>query len=295
MKIQTSIPDDEMMDDCVSLTYSIEFGELHERDKLQWIEPLRKQQPISKNRVEYDDEDEDIIFKKIKFIDFEFKMNHIKQTIKIEITANYKTKQQQEGQQKSIFCGFYSFARCIRKSGCLVSPNQIGHASFEDISVQVSLSEKLKYGGYRCITLRVHDTKGGDFVENPDLTMIVCEANRKIPLAEISKEIPLITSPEGLYKRIDIGVNNYDPQIFMMQDFQVYFLKDSYDYADMMDQANDTMGGFQPMGDMRSDADIFQERIERDLVAFGNFSATDIINHSTHQEEFTHLEPGLFD
>ena len=36
------------------------------------------------------------------------------------------------------------------------------------------------------------------------------------------------------------------------------------------------------MGDMRSDADIFQERIERDLVAFGNFSATDIINHSTH-------------
>ena len=55
------------------------------------------------------------------------------------------------------------------------------------------------------------------------------------------------------------------------------------------------MGGFQPMGDMRSDADIFQERIERDLVAFGNFSATDIINHSTHQDEFTHLEPGLFD
>lgn len=49
------------------------------------------------------------------------------------------------------------------------------------------------------------------------------------------------------------------------------------------------------MGDMRSDADIFQERIERDIVAFGNFSATDMINHSTHQDEFTHLEPGLFD
>ena len=99
--------------------------------------------------------------------------------------------------------------------------------AFEDIAIQISLKEKLKYGGYRCITLRVHDTKGGDFVENPDLTMIVCEATKQLPLAEVSKEIPLITSPEGLYKRIDIGVNNYSPQVFMMQDFQVYFLKDS--------------------------------------------------------------------
>lgn len=57
----------------------------------------------------------------------------------------------------------------------------------------------------------MHDTKGGDFVENPELTMVVCEANKQIPLAEVSKDIPLITSPEGMYKRIDIGVNNYDP------------------------------------------------------------------------------------
>ena len=91
----------------------------------------------------------------------------------------------------------------------------------------MSLEERLKYGGYRCITLRVHDTKGGDFVENPDLTMIVCEATKMVPLAEISKEIPLLTSPEGLYKRVDIGVNYYNPQVFTMQDFQLYFLKDS--------------------------------------------------------------------
>jgi hypothetical protein len=41
------------------------------------------------------------------------------------------------------------------------------------------------------------------------------------------------------------------------------------------------------MGDMRSEAEIFQERIEKDLVAFGNFSANDIISHSVYSEEFT--------
>ena len=57
------------------------------------------------------------------------------------------------------------------------------------MKVLVSLKERLKYGGYRCITMRVHDTKGGDFVENPDLTMVVCEATKQLPLSEISKEI----------------------------------------------------------------------------------------------------------
>ena len=49
------------------------------------------------------------------------------------------------------------------------------------------------------------------------------------------------------------------------------------------------------MSDMRSEAEIFQERIEHDLVAFGNFNANDIINHSMYQEEFNCLEPGLFE
>lgn len=42
--------------------------------------------------------------------------------------------------------------------------------------------------------------------------------------------------------------------------------------------------GFQIMGhmDVRSEYDIFQERIEKDLVAFGNFSANDIINNSVY-------------
>ena len=40
MRIQSIIPDDEIMDDCISLTYSVEIGELHERDKYSWIEVL---------------------------------------------------------------------------------------------------------------------------------------------------------------------------------------------------------------------------------------------------------------
>ena len=125
---------------------------------------------------------------------------------------------------KPIYTGYFDFARCIRKSGQLIKPSQVGFSAFDDISLQCSLQEKLKYGGYRCITLRVHDAKGGDFVENSDYTMVVCEASRNAPLAEISRQIPLCTSPEGMFKRIDIGVNNYDPAVFSMQDFKVYFL-----------------------------------------------------------------------
>ena len=78
------IPDDDFMDDCVSLTYNVEFGEFHERDKYTWVESL------ALNKVSEDDE---MIFRKNKYMDFEFKMNHIKQIIKLEITANFKTKQ----------------------------------------------------------------------------------------------------------------------------------------------------------------------------------------------------------
>ena len=70
MKIQTIIPDEEIMDDCLSLNYNVEFGELHERDKYQWVENINNTAPI--------EEDEDIVFKKVKHMDFEFKMNHIK-------------------------------------------------------------------------------------------------------------------------------------------------------------------------------------------------------------------------
>ena len=70
MRIQTIIPDEELMDDCIGLTYNIEFGELHERDKYTWVEQMSNTAPL--------EEDEDVIFKKVKHMDFEFKMNHIK-------------------------------------------------------------------------------------------------------------------------------------------------------------------------------------------------------------------------
>jgi len=81
------VPDDDIMDYCVSLTYSMEFGELHERDKYQWVEVIN-----SLTKKQQDEEEFDLYFKKMKVLDFEFKMNHIKQTIKIEVMANYKKK-----------------------------------------------------------------------------------------------------------------------------------------------------------------------------------------------------------
>lgn len=82
MRVQTQIPDDELMDDCLSLTYYLEFGELHERDKYSWVEQ------ISQNYDE--DQESDFFFKKIMHMDFDFKMNHIKQILKIEIVGNFK-------------------------------------------------------------------------------------------------------------------------------------------------------------------------------------------------------------
>lgn len=137
--------------------------------------------------------------------------------------------------------------------------------------------------------MRVHDTKGGDFVENPELTMVICQASRLVPLAEVAKDIPLQASPEGLFKRVDIGVNNYDPALFTVQEFDLYFLNDSKDYSGIN---NDSSG---MMMQARTEADILKERIDTDLVAQGTFTAEDMINHSAFDEEFSLLEPGLFE
>lgn len=59
-------------------------------------------------------------------------------------------------------------------------------------------------------------------------------------------------------------------------------MNDSRDYASISETQDGNIGGFQVMNDMRSEAEIFQERLEHDLVAFGNFNATDMINSSIH-------------
>lgn len=55
----------------------------------------------------------------------------------------------------------------------------------EYIDVQVGLKEKYKFGGYRCITLKAFDTKGGDFIENPELSVLVVESQNNTVVTEI--------------------------------------------------------------------------------------------------------------
>jgi hypothetical protein len=114
-----------------------------------------------------------------------------------------------------IVVGYFNFGRCIKKSGQFVNPHQIAQKVSDEIEVQVSLKEKYKLGGYRSISLKIYDTKGGDFVENPDLSIVVIEQKGHTVIAEIPKDLPLLTGPDGLYKKIEIGVNNYDPSIFL--------------------------------------------------------------------------------
>ena len=47
--------------------------------------------------------------------------------------------------------------------------------------------------------------------------------------------------------------------------------------------------------DMRSEHEIFLQRISTDLVAFGNFSASDLISRCIDPQEFENIEPGLFE
>jgi hypothetical protein len=114
----------------VSLTYTVEIGEFHERDKFSWTEV----QPKDGTTLEG--------LKKIKNLDFEFKMNHIKQVIRMEITGKFKHKSSTSSAAKevssqfdtedaitdsphytkSLYSAAYSFARCIQKRGILVGP-----------------------------------------------------------------------------------------------------------------------------------------------------------------------------
>ena len=41
---------------------------------------------------------------------------------------------------------------------------------------------------------------------------------------------------------------------------------------------------------MRSEQDILRERIEKDLVAFGEFTAIDLMDNSVNPDDFTTLD-----
>ena len=53
----------------------------------------------------------------------------------------------------------------------------------------MSISERMKNGGYRCITLKALDCKGGDFVES-DYTMVVADRENNA-LVEVGSDVPL--------------------------------------------------------------------------------------------------------
>ena len=74
-------------------------------------------------------------------------------------------------------CGFYNFARCVLKNGEYSAPHQVALSVSKGIDVKVALEEKAKKGGYRCITLKVFDCKGGDFVENDEVSMVLVDSN----------------------------------------------------------------------------------------------------------------------
>lgn len=66
----------DFMARCQSLTYNVEIGELHERDKFTWIE----QKGVGRRSVSTLED------KKMKQLDFKFKLNHIKQVVSQSFT-----------------------------------------------------------------------------------------------------------------------------------------------------------------------------------------------------------------
>ena len=94
--------------------------------------------------------------------------------------------------------------------------------------------------------------------------------------------MPLLASPEGFFKRIEIGINNYEPAIFMRQAFTIYFFKDKdrtdssgNEIAETLDYVESLPGLKSQMP--RDELQVLRERIENDLVAFGEFQASDIV------------------
>ena len=61
----------DFMARCQSLTYNVEIGELHERDKFSWTESKGMGRRSTTNLED----------KKLKELDFKFKLNHIKQVV----------------------------------------------------------------------------------------------------------------------------------------------------------------------------------------------------------------------
>jgi hypothetical protein len=107
--------------------------------------------------------------------------------------------------------------------------------------------------------------------------MVVCDSEQQA-LVEVGNEMPLCSGPHGFYKLVEIGVNNYDPQIFMKQTFTIYFFK--------KDPFTDPDVGM-------LERELMRTRIEHQLVAVGTIEAADLISNSVNQDDFVSVEPSL--
>lgn len=107
--------------------------------------------------------------------------------------------------------------------------------------------------------------------------------------------MPLQQSPEGLFKRVEIGINNYDPTLFMNQSFTIFFFRESSNAATAEESKNDanrTRAGI--LSQMPQDEYMtLMQRIDNDLVAFGEFQANEIVSNSVCQDDFIDVEPRL--
>ena len=63
--------------------------------------------------------------------------------------------------------------------------------------------------------------------------MVVIETHHDTVVTELGRESPLTPGPDGLHKRVEIGVNNYSPETFMNQSFKVYFLRENEETKDI--------------------------------------------------------------
>lgn len=55
-------------------------------------------------------------------------------------------------------------------------------------------------------------------------------------------ELKLQSGPQGFYKPVEIGVNNYDPSTFLKQRFRLYFFKKD-DCDEVVDPSAEVISG----------------------------------------------------
>ncbi len=73
----------------------------------------------------------------------------------------------------------------------------------------------------------------------------------------------------------------------MNQNFKVYFLRDNEEVKSHLPPELDSGTLLTaPISDMRSERDILIDRIENNMVAYGEFNSNDLMHHSVNPDDF---------